>query len=690
MVFGKKIQEMQRDFFVGREQEFEIMRRHISGGWPWLWLHIYGQSGIGKSTLLNRFKSEIGNFYYFYLSGHNRINQIEDLLIQLAEQLKNQNESSILKTDTEEMIGKIHSLVQSRGGKVIFLIDEFDHWRSAEDWLIPWLAQLNLEVRIISVGRHPLTGGWLRSGYSSFIYSMQISALSPFEVERYAVKREISDKALQTQLVQFSRGVPLAMVLAAENMLRGEENKALNRKKQLQLSGIMMDQLLQGLPSYLHRLIDVASVYWCFNEERIAKVMDEEIDAESFRRLTALSFVIWKDDGWMLHDAVRAWALEDLQLRRPQHFENMRRKALQQIRLEERSNPERRGSLQVEKMNLHDNPLVRNICFSGHIDDVELSECCESDLPDLLSLYTRYHQYVLPENSKGRQMEQLIRPIWEVEPTSFITIRKKGRLIGFYGKIPLNEQMVKVLAKDPLLKPFTKGWKPRPKAFLMSFLGVEPELEEKTRAYIIHTVINHLSRSEWILFFTCLKEWFPVYEFYGFEPIPWADAKAGDGTEYRAFVLDLTEEDLLTKLDRSLSGETSKVEVVKEVTIEEALPKLKMILKEWANLPGSPSLYETYLALFPHRIDNINDEVRERLGFYVQQDLKTAIDALTEGEDDRDEVYGKLLKYTYIHRTRPHERVAERLNLSMATYYRYLNKALDRLVKILKYYTKQF
>ncbi len=71
---------------------------------------------------------------------------------------------------------KLHSqATNSWEEKLIFLIDEFDHWRSAEDWLVPWLAQLKLEVRIITVGRHPLTGGWLRSGYSSFIYSMQLS-----------------------------------------------------------------------------------------------------------------------------------------------------------------------------------------------------------------------------------------------------------------------------------------------------------------------------------------------------------------------------------------------------------------------------------------------------------------------------------------------------------------------------------
>ena len=37
-------------------------------------------------------------------------------------------------------------------------------------------------------------------------------------------------------------------------------------------------------------------------------------------------------------------------------------------------------------------------------------------------------------------MEQLICPIWEVEPASFVTIRQKGRLIAFYGKGPLERE----------------------------------------------------------------------------------------------------------------------------------------------------------------------------------------------------------------------------------------------------------
>ena len=580
-------------------------------------------------------------------------------------------------------MNRIYLQAQRKGGKLVFLIDEFDHWRSAEAWLIPFLAQLKLDVRVITVGRHPLTGGWLRAGYTNFTYSLELSTLSPVEVAQYAKKRELGDKALQTQIFQFSRGVPLAMVLAAEVMLQGEGQEEMNRQKQVMLTGVMMEQVLQGLPSSLQRIMEASSVYWSFNEERLAAVIDEEIDLEAFRRFTSLPFVIWKEDGWMLHDAVRAWSLEDLQLRKPNHFEQMRRKALEQIRLEERLNPEQRGSLQVEKMNLHENPLVRHICFSGHIEDVELSECRESDMLKMQSLYIRYHQFVFPGNPEERHMEQLIRPIWEVEPSSFLTIRQKGKLIAFYGMIPLNENILRVLAKEPLFHPFIKGWQSHPNAFLLSFIAIEPELEEKTRGYIIHTIINYLSQSERILIFTCLKDWFPVYELYGFEPITWADTLSVHGTVYRAFALDLSEEDFLSKMDRAFSMGPKKENKTRGISTMEAIPKLKMILKEWGNLPGDSTLYKTYFQLFPNRM-KMTDVAKEMKGHLVQQDLMASIHSLTEGDNDRERAYGKLLKSIYIQKIRPHERVAERLNLSMATYYRYLNKALERLVQMLR------
>ena len=181
------------------------------------------------------------------------------------------------------------------------------------------------------------------------------------------------------------------MAFAAEVVRREDGKIGMNPEKQVRLTGMMMEQVLQGLPSSLHLLIEGASVYLCFNEERLQAVLDEKIDGEDFRSLISIPFVIWRQDGWMLHDAVRAWVLEDVLLRKPNHYERMRRKALDQIRLEETLNPERRESLQFDKMSLHENPLVGQICFSGHLEDVTLEECRESDLHEMLSLYSRFH-----------------------------------------------------------------------------------------------------------------------------------------------------------------------------------------------------------------------------------------------------------------------------------------------------------
>lgn len=85
-------------------------------------------------------------------------------------------------------------------------------------------------------------------------------------------------------------------------------------------------------------------------------------------------------------------------------------------------------------------------------------------------------------------------------------------MIAFYGKVPLHNKMLQVLANESLFQPFIRRWKPIPKAFLLSFLGINPELAENTRAYILNTMINHFLLSEWIIDFTCLKEWFPVFE----------------------------------------------------------------------------------------------------------------------------------------------------------------------------------
>ncbi len=675
MQFGGVLYGEESLSFVGRDKELEVMHRHIAGERKWL--HIHGQSGIGKSSLLRRFTSELEGRDCFLIDGNRGIMHKEDVAGQLAEQLWGGERISTEQKNDDFIKNGLNDAIQS-GLNIVLIFDAFEKMRAVEEWLSVWLRQLNKDVKIISAGRHPLTGGWLRNGWMSLTDSIQLSALTPFDVKQYAFNRGISDNKAQSQLIRFSGGIPLAMTLAAEVLIRGNKSNRFDRNEQYRLISILMDELLSELPQSIAHLLEAASVYWRFNEERMAVLLDDGIIKE-FRKLIQLPFVVLVEGGWMLHDAVRDWVQEDLILRKPQAYEQMRRKALQQIRMEERVNPQLRNKLRMDKLFLHEHPIVRNTCFLGYMDDVEVRECRECDLPAIQSLYHRFLQHALPFLPGERHLEGIIRPVWETDPSSFFTLWKQNELIAFYGMIPLHDQMLKVLRNEPLLQPLFHEWKPISNAYFLSVIGIEPELEGQTGACVTNILINHFSVADWIIDFTCLKEWFPVFELLGFERAAWADATTNSGTEYRAFTLDLAEEDFLAKFDRLLTSNLTE-ETFAHTDPAKGIQDLKQILKEWASLPRNLSLCDSYNRLFPHRI--LAEVSVQDLGSSIQQDLLRAINQLSAG-DDRDAILGRLLRYTYTQGIRPQTLVAERLNLSPASYYRYLNKSVERLYELL-------
>src|SRR4051794_23551583 len=107
MQIQAKLYGAERNFFVGREKELEILRKHAAGHSDCQWLHIYGQSGIGKSTLLQQFMAEfeVGEFYF--LDGSKTIRAKEDVLVQLAIQLRSAGEWDLNEQDQEEIVNRM-------------------------------------------------------------------------------------------------------------------------------------------------------------------------------------------------------------------------------------------------------------------------------------------------------------------------------------------------------------------------------------------------------------------------------------------------------------------------------------------------------------------------------------------------------------------------------------------------------
>lgn len=96
------------------------------------------------------------------------------------------------------------------------------------------------------------------------------------------------------------------MVLAAETTLKSKGLRRLERDEQFHLISVLMSEMLLGQPSFVHRMLEAASVYWRFNEERLVAIMDTGLEEDAFRQFVGMPFVIMKEDGWMLHDASKS------------------------------------------------------------------------------------------------------------------------------------------------------------------------------------------------------------------------------------------------------------------------------------------------------------------------------------------------------------------------------------------------
>ena len=122
MQIQAKLYGAERNFFVGRKKELEILRKHAAGLSDCQWLHIYGQSGIGKSTLLQQFMAELEVGEFYFLDGSKTIRAKEDVLVQLAIQLRSAGERGLNEQDQEEIVNRMIRRSTQKGCPILFYL----------------------------------------------------------------------------------------------------------------------------------------------------------------------------------------------------------------------------------------------------------------------------------------------------------------------------------------------------------------------------------------------------------------------------------------------------------------------------------------------------------------------------------------------------------------------------------------
>ncbi|WP_275590432.1 LuxR family transcriptional regulator [Paenibacillus sp. H1-7] len=315
------IDEREGQFLVGREQERALFERFLAGE-PMskhIW-NLYGTGGVGKSTLLDAFRRQArrSDAVFLLVDSRELGRTGDDLCRQLLHQLPSLKGKDNEDEDLPAVLqGRLNRLAQER--RVIVALDTFEDMAGMEGWLRERLLRgLDPRILVLLAGRYPLKGQWLVSpAWRERTLWLAIDHLTRTDVLAYARKCGLTEESQGERLWERTRGHGLSLSLAVSTELL-EGSGPLHDTG---WSSELASSWLKEVPDEeLGQLVEAASMLRQFNQELLAYVVEREISADAFGKLTALSFVRKIDRGWILHDLMRESTRSYLRERLPVQY----------------------------------------------------------------------------------------------------------------------------------------------------------------------------------------------------------------------------------------------------------------------------------------------------------------------------------------------------------------------------------
>ncbi|MBD0383317.1 LuxR C-terminal-related transcriptional regulator [Paenibacillus sedimenti] len=318
---ASSIDDREEEFLVGREKERALFERFLAGE-PMskhIW-NLYGTGGVGKSTLLDAFRRQARrlNAVFLLLDSREFRRTGNDFCKQLLLQLPSAKEKGSRDEEPlDAVLRRLNRLAQDR--QVVVALDTFEEMTGMEGWLREqFLRELDPGILVLLAGRYPLKGQWLLSpAWRERTLWLAIDHLTRTDVLNYARKCGLTEEAQGERLWERTRGHGLSLSLAVSTELL-EGSGPLNDAGWS--SELASSWLKEVADEELRQLVEAASMLRQFNQELLAYVVERDISADAFGRLTALSFVRKIDRGWRLHDLMRESTRSYLRERAPGQF----------------------------------------------------------------------------------------------------------------------------------------------------------------------------------------------------------------------------------------------------------------------------------------------------------------------------------------------------------------------------------
>jgi DNA-binding winged helix-turn-helix (wHTH) protein len=308
---GDRLRAKAEKRFVGRDSELAELGNAPaaeSGGTQLYFVH--GPGGIGKTTLLERLRSDAthAGIVCASIDASAMAPTPTAMIAAIAEDLA--------LTETTATLQDIGAAMMSSDCRLL-LIDSFDAMGDAKGWVREkLLPALPAQVRIVLAGRNAPDTLWTAHPlWSEAMRCIQLNSLSREDSSRLLEVHAV-DKAAHEAILELSHGHPLALVLlAAEMRKHGRIPSSLGRDVVREL----IKRCVSGAPTPLHRrALEVSARARTTTVALLADVVDPLQASNLFNWLSEQCYMNVGARGLSPHDLVRDVIDEDLRWQDPE------------------------------------------------------------------------------------------------------------------------------------------------------------------------------------------------------------------------------------------------------------------------------------------------------------------------------------------------------------------------------------
>ena len=664
MRLGEVLDAAQGRAFVGRARELAAFGDALAGRSPRRVFLVHGVGGIGKSTLLGRFRAHAAQ------AGRPTV------LIDGRE--VDPSPDGVRRALARALPGRPPRPADLPG--LALLVDHYEQLSATGPWLRrELLPELPADAVAVLAGRDPPDPAWRTlPGWAELGATVRLDALTEAESGELLSRSGVPAQR-HPGLVRLSRGHPLALALLAETAAEGPLPGALADAPDL--VSALLECVVSQVPGEAHAVgLATCTVAWSTTEDLLADTVGDAAP-EVWDWLAGQPYVARGPHGLVLHDLARDVLTAELERRSPERQRRLHRVVHDRVVAEIRAavGPDRQHPAEQLLFLHRHSPLTSTIGTLRSRGSAAVVPGAPADHPEVLELVERF---------VGQDSAALARGWLHEVPEALHVVRQPDGLSAFaLGLLlPTGSSLER---SDPVVRAAlahverTAPTRPGEQIHVMRFLGGTQEYERDPYAVLVSSVV---ALTTWLTAplawsFTAPVDpefWGPFFDYLGLSRI--AEVPVGGrtsvlyGMDWRRLPVD-SWMDLMSDRERTGASGPPPAALLRPVPLgrEAFAAALRSALRDLHRddrLSTGP-LVGSRLARGPDGASAAR----------LRSTLERGVAAL--GREPRGAELRRVLDRTFVRPAPTQEAAAEVLGLPFGTYRRHLATALAELTDLL-------